>query len=117
MDPLTRILQVTAITCFILGMFALAGAAGVFNGVGQQAIRIACPELPSLLEGVEQGEHQAAVAGLVEESCGLIDQGTVTFEEFVVFQAELDLAVRDDKVSQAERLSVERVFEALREPN
>ena len=113
---MTRILQVTAATCFLLGLLALAGAMGVFHGLGQQLIRVSCPELPSLLDGVEHSKQRAELQALVDETCPNIDAGTVTLEEFVLFEAELDLAVADQTVTQAELLSLQRVYEALREP-
>lgn len=113
---MTRILQVTAATCFLLGLLALAGSMGVFHGLGQQLIRVSCPELPSLLDDVENSKQRVVVQTLVEESCANIDAGTVTLEEFVLFEAELDLAVDDQTLTQAELLSLERIYEALREP-
>lgn len=116
MEPMTRILQVTAATCFVLGLLALAGAMGVFNGLGQQVLAVSCPELPSLLDEVEPSTQRVAVQALAEEACSNVDAGTVTLEEFVLFEAELDLAVADQSLTQAELLSLERVYEALREP-
>ncbi len=116
MEPVTRILQATAATCFLLGLLALAGAMGVFNGFGQQLVRVSCPELAALLEEVEPSRQRAAVEALADETCANVDAGTVTLEEFVVFEAELDLAVADQTVTQAELLSLERIYEALREP-
>lgn len=116
MQPVTRILQVTAATCFLLGFLALAGAMGVFNGFGQQLVRVSCPELTTLLDDVEHSRQRVAVQALADETCANVDAGTVTLEEFVVFEAELDLAVADQTVTQAELLSLERVYEALREP-